>query len=359
MKYLNDWKFVMDGIKDGILFVVVMLVILWPGDAVMAGTACRETGQYVVEEADRCCEGLKADNGSNAFVEGKCVDRSNTIAVALYGRTRCLACGDGQCDQFEDRCNCPEDCQPNPTRPKIHFQRDNTSPTDHYRPREFPLQMPEGQSAVYRKYLKKAWDTGDATICEHLPKRDKEYYPPGLSSNPVPTRGYPSRQNEWDQESAPLEDWQDFCRALAKRDAAQCPAERRSALPALHDLCRGHINSYAQKRNTGPGFCIDEIGKSLFYGDVRSCLSGWKIRVFGGARLPLDELVATSESIAPFTEREIDLLRCVEINDPKPRARCLTDFASRWDDIRVCDLIEDGPVGDRRRSECRHAVNVK
>lgn len=336
-----------------------MLVFFGPGPAVFAGAACQKTGRYLVDEGDRCCDGLKADNGSMALIDGKCVDRSNTIAVVLYGRTRCLACGDGQCDQFEDRCNCPEDCLPNRSRPKIRYQRDNSTPADLYRPREFPLGTPEGQSDVYRNYLKNAWDSGDATICERLPKRDKEFYPPGLSSSPVPTRGYPVRQGPFDQESAPLEDWQDFCRALATRDAAQCPAENRSVLPWLHDVCRGYLSSDAQKRNAGPGFCIDEIGRSLFYNEVRACLSGWKNRVFGGARRPLEELVATSASIEPFTEKELDLLRCVEINDPNPRNRCLTDFAVRWDNSRVCDLIEADPLGERRRAECRNGVNAK
>ena len=50
-----------------------------------------------------CCEGLVKRCGVE-FFEGTCSPYSkNSIPV-------CLPCGNGICNEFENRCNCPEDC---------------------------------------------------------------------------------------------------------------------------------------------------------------------------------------------------------------------------------------------------------
>ena len=53
-----------------------------------------------------CCEGLQKRCGVE-FFDGSCdmEGKNSQYAVPV-----CLPCGNGTCNQFEDRCNCPEDC---------------------------------------------------------------------------------------------------------------------------------------------------------------------------------------------------------------------------------------------------------
>jgi hypothetical protein len=60
------------------------------------------TGQNVA-----CCEGLVKRCGLE-FFDGSC---DMTAAKSLDGVPVCIPCGNGICNQFENRCNCPEDCQ--------------------------------------------------------------------------------------------------------------------------------------------------------------------------------------------------------------------------------------------------------
>lgn len=54
-----------------------------------------------------CCPGLVKRCGLQ-FLEGHCdMEGKNSI----YNIPICIPCGDGICGQFEDRCNCPEDCR--------------------------------------------------------------------------------------------------------------------------------------------------------------------------------------------------------------------------------------------------------
>ena len=54
-----------------------------------------------------CCEGLIKRCGV-AFFDGSCdlVGKSSVYAVPI-----CIPCGNGICNQFENHCNCPEDCK--------------------------------------------------------------------------------------------------------------------------------------------------------------------------------------------------------------------------------------------------------
>ena len=55
-----------------------------------------------------CCEGLVKKCGVE-FFDGTCdmIGQYTEHSVPL-----CLPCGNGICNQFENRCNCPEDCTP-------------------------------------------------------------------------------------------------------------------------------------------------------------------------------------------------------------------------------------------------------
>lgn len=61
---------------------------------------------YAGQDAE-CCDGLIKRCGV-AFLDGRCdMEGKNSV----YNLPICIPCGDGVCGQFEDRCNCPEDCQ--------------------------------------------------------------------------------------------------------------------------------------------------------------------------------------------------------------------------------------------------------
>jgi len=57
-----------------------------------------------------CCEGFVKRCGVE-FFDGSCdMEGRNSV----YNLPICIPCGDGICGNFENRCNCPEDCR-NPT----------------------------------------------------------------------------------------------------------------------------------------------------------------------------------------------------------------------------------------------------
>lgn len=53
-----------------------------------------------------CCYGLVKRCGER-FIDGTC---DMIGAHTLYSVPICIPCGNGICNQFEDSCNCPEDC---------------------------------------------------------------------------------------------------------------------------------------------------------------------------------------------------------------------------------------------------------
>ncbi|MDP2652639.1 MAG: hypothetical protein Q8Q08_01265 [Candidatus Omnitrophota bacterium] len=67
---------------------------------------CGDTG-YPWPDAE-CCDGMVRRCGID-FIDGRCdMEGKNST----YAAPVCLPCGDGTCGQFENKCNCPEDCSP-------------------------------------------------------------------------------------------------------------------------------------------------------------------------------------------------------------------------------------------------------
>lgn len=55
----------------------------------------------------KCCAGFTARCGFD-YLDGKCnMEGKNTA----YNFPICIPCGDGNCTNFENHCNCPEDCK--------------------------------------------------------------------------------------------------------------------------------------------------------------------------------------------------------------------------------------------------------
>ncbi|MBP9855256.1 MAG: hypothetical protein KBD53_10370 [Candidatus Omnitrophica bacterium] len=73
-----------------------------------------------------CCSGLVKRCGIE-FFDGSCdlVGKYSTYGVPI-----CLPCGNGVCNQFENACNCPEDCQKESTVDKEYKGFDGIVPEE-------------------------------------------------------------------------------------------------------------------------------------------------------------------------------------------------------------------------------------
>lgn len=69
-----------------------------------------QCGQLGYDGAVACCSGLQKKCGVE-YYDGTC---NMTPTDPAYLFPVCLPCGDGVCNQFENRCNCPEDCGKTP-----------------------------------------------------------------------------------------------------------------------------------------------------------------------------------------------------------------------------------------------------
>ena len=65
---------------------------------------CGGIGSYTQDVA--CCEGLVKRCGI-VLKDGSC----DTNSGGYNNFPQCIPCGNGICDQFENKCSCPEDCK--------------------------------------------------------------------------------------------------------------------------------------------------------------------------------------------------------------------------------------------------------
>ena len=72
----------------------------------MCPASCVEAGGSVavIPNAPECCPGLVAIGCEEPSSSGMC--ETNCV-----GATFCTACGNGTCEERENPCNCPEDCE--------------------------------------------------------------------------------------------------------------------------------------------------------------------------------------------------------------------------------------------------------
>ena len=72
------------------------------GEEYVHAVPCAEAGEHR-GVAVVCCDGL---------VEIPPAYPLGNVCVLMFGFDLCSACGDGICDDWENSCNCPEDCGP-------------------------------------------------------------------------------------------------------------------------------------------------------------------------------------------------------------------------------------------------------
>ncbi len=65
-----------------------------------------ECGELDYSGEKECCEGFVKRCGVE-FLDGSCDMEGK---YSMYNAPLCLPCGNNVCNQFENRCNCPEDC---------------------------------------------------------------------------------------------------------------------------------------------------------------------------------------------------------------------------------------------------------
>jgi len=70
--------------------------------------ACAGAGEFVpvMPDAKQCCPGLQTIPTAEISEDGTC--------MFLDGAALCSDCGNGSCEEWENVCNCPEDCQVGP-----------------------------------------------------------------------------------------------------------------------------------------------------------------------------------------------------------------------------------------------------
>jgi hypothetical protein len=73
-------------------------------------TGCLEVGEVGdVNEDIACCNGTEPLQNYLIDQSGNCVK----IGESIPGNRICLDCGNGICEEFENECTCPDDCDPN------------------------------------------------------------------------------------------------------------------------------------------------------------------------------------------------------------------------------------------------------
>jgi hypothetical protein len=105
--------------KTGFVFAFVLLFLVGSFVSAADNNSCAAIGEhysvvYKNQYPEKCCEGLIAwDSGMDTRIvqNGTCVSRPGMVSGNPVGT--CLSCGDGVCDNLENVCNCPKDCDKN------------------------------------------------------------------------------------------------------------------------------------------------------------------------------------------------------------------------------------------------------
>jgi hypothetical protein len=99
------------GIIIGILIIlgVILAIYFWPS------AECAKEGKqfsfvYTNEYPEHCCEGLtewQSGMDTRISIGNECYE---TMSMSGSPVGTCINCGNGICENIEDVCNCPDDC---------------------------------------------------------------------------------------------------------------------------------------------------------------------------------------------------------------------------------------------------------
>jgi len=99
------------GIVVVVILAVVLIVMYYPSSPEPSPSECASggevTGNMVTGEFRECCEGLEAIAGCT-LSEGMTCEDYNLIDGC---NSICSNCGNGLCEEIENKCSCPEDCE--------------------------------------------------------------------------------------------------------------------------------------------------------------------------------------------------------------------------------------------------------
>ncbi|MCK5510689.1 hypothetical protein KAI65_04080 [Candidatus Parcubacteria bacterium] len=104
----------------------------WPGyikilDYSIKGIVCVKEGEYVdhpSKNSFECCNGLSKT--SALPVDDNCDATIPKNSPGIEPGWVCINCGDGKCsDKYENKCNCPEDCQTQTSQIKMIYSKES------------------------------------------------------------------------------------------------------------------------------------------------------------------------------------------------------------------------------------------
>jgi len=113
------------GMSSGVVILIVLLVIALavvlyfifriPTKSIENCAAAGEISSIPSlgpESPDReCCKGLVEINRGLVYDPNEETADENDCAIMLGSPNVCSDCGNDNCEQWESKCNCPEDCQ--------------------------------------------------------------------------------------------------------------------------------------------------------------------------------------------------------------------------------------------------------
>lgn len=87
--------------------IIILIIFLKPN--------CTGAGKLFIPGQNKmCCSGLKtqAVNSNTITIKGECYTFFNMGNPTI--NMICMNCGDGECEIFENKCNCAQDCSDEP-----------------------------------------------------------------------------------------------------------------------------------------------------------------------------------------------------------------------------------------------------
>ena len=289
-----------------------------------------------------CCPIYKKICPSQVTETGGC-------AVDGYNFPLCVPCGNGTCNRFENRCNCPEDCLPTKERPKIRYEPPYE--LQKFRPNLGFSYEKEFMDEDLPSRLLSAFEKKDATLCDKIkPVRSQQ------TKLPTPDDAAARAPSVYTSPSTEI--YRMYCRALAIRDIDIC-----YQIPYL-GMSRDCAKILSLTSSPSPTRCLQHAGSR--YADldeVRRCYKDSLEHFFEDYSRRTAEEIAVADNIDTLKSDDFSMMKCLEIDTrwthnkqiaPSPD-KCIFDLALQLKNSNICKLIPDpydGPDFPWSRNNC-------